>query len=319
MIGRRVFLSGAGSLVATIAADATAAAPSRSSRYLFSYFKNKDNGAAGARLAISPDGLRFDAVRGGESVITPSDAGNLMRDPCIAYDPRHDRYHMVWTMAWDGMSIGYASSPDLIKWSAQQAIPVMKDFPTVRNSWAPEVHFDDASRTFIIFWSSSVNRVTPNTPPDGEGNYDHRIYYTTTDDFISFSKTRILFDPGFSVIDATFARRGGKLYLIVKDERIRPEHKYLVWAEAETMTGPFGPVSPSFSPSWVEGPTATQIGRDTVVFFDRYTHNRYGAVATRDFRHWRDISHKIKMPAEASHGTVIQIPEKTYQGLRDYL
>ncbi len=285
--------------------------------YLFAYFKNKDNGAAGMRLAISSDGLHYEPLLAGAPVLSPMvGESKLMRDPCILKDPHRELYHLVWTTGWSGVTIGYACSDDLIHWSEQQALPVMRDFPGVRNCWAPEVIYDPKAKHFVLFWSSTVPGAYSEAAGVSEDNYNHRLYCATTTDFKTFTPSRLMFDPGFSIIDATFAKRGEKLYLIVKDERLKPEHKFLIWAEAKSPTGPFGPLSPAFSPSWVEGPTAATIRGMTVVFFDRYTVNHYGALSTKDFKSWTDISERIAMPDGASHGTIIQISHATYTNLQ---
>ena len=44
------------------------------------------------------------------------------------------------------------------------------------------------------------------------------MYFTTTKDFGTFAPTPLFYDPGFSVIDATFLDTGAGRRLIVKDE-----------------------------------------------------------------------------------------------------
>jgi beta-galactosidase len=66
----------------------------------------------------------------------------MRRDPCVVQAP-DGTFHMVWTTAWNGKTIGYASSKNLTNWSEQRAIPVMASEPGVKNCWAPEVAYDD--------------------------------------------------------------------------------------------------------------------------------------------------------------------------------
>lgn len=298
----------------------TSQAKPESDYYAFSYFKNKDNGAAGMRLAVSDDGLKYRSVRGGRSLLSPAvGEAKLMRDPCILKDPHRDIFHMVWTTAWEGVTIGYARSTDLLNWSTQKAIPVMSAFPGVRNCWAPEVIFDPQRGEFVIFWSSTVTGAFSEHAGQSEDGYNHRLYYTTTKDFETFAPTRLLYDPAFSVIDATFLRHAGKLYMFVKDERLKPERKYLQWCEAASPTGPFGPLSAPFTESWVEGPTAISREGEVVVFYDKYKQNRYAASATRDLKTWRDFTSEIEIPEGASHGTIIPIRKVLYDFLTSEL
>jgi|GEM_PF-3248771 len=69
----------------------------------------------------------------------------------------------------------------------------------------------------------------------GDGN--HRIYYVATKDFKTFSPTKLLYDGGFNVIDATILKEGGKYYLIVKDETKTPMQKRLRIAVADRAEG----------------------------------------------------------------------------------
>jgi hypothetical protein len=291
--------------------------------YVFTYFRSDDDGRGGLRLALSRDGRRFGNVRGGEPLFAPKvGEKKLMRDPSIAQDPRSGLFHLVWTTDWFGKTIGHASSPDLVDWSPQQAIPVMEAFPKARNSWAPELIFDPAAEHWVILWSSSVDGAFPDDPgiPGMQVvrtplQMNNRIYATTTTDFRSFSPTRLLFNPGFSVIDATFLRSGDKLYIFFKDERDNPTRKHIQWCEAASPLGPFGPLSEPITAAWAEGPSAVQMGDDIVVFFDRYLDKRYGAVATRDMVSWRNISAEISMPSGSSHGTIAPIDAAVFNRL----
>ena len=230
---RRGFCAGVAVSATAASASSVGLISSNSGGYVFTYFRSDDNGRGGLRLALSRDGKRFTNVRNGEPLLVPQVGENkLMRDPSIAQDPRTGVYHLVWTTDWFGKTIGHASSPDLINWSAQQAIPVMAAFPKARNSWAPELIFDPATSQWVIFWSSSVDGAFPDEPPipglpvvKNPLQMNNRIYATTTADFRDFTPTRLLFEPGFSVIDATYLRSGGKLYMFFKDERDNPARK----------------------------------------------------------------------------------------------
>lgn len=309
---RRLFCVGG----AALAASPLAAAP-RKGGYVFAYFRNADDGRAGMRLAISRDGRKFTALRNGEPMIVPQVGENkLMRDPCVAQDPRSGLYHMVWTTGWTGITIGHASSPDLANWSAQQAVPVMQDFAGTHNTWAPELIYDPPTRRFVIVWASTVAGASPATTGMDPKLSRHRIYATTTADFTTFSPTQLLFDPGFSVIDATFLRKGRKLYMFFKDETETPARKHIQWCEAASPLGPFGPLSAPITAAWAEGPTAFRVDDEIFVFYDRYMDKRYGAVATRDMVYWRDASPEIAVPDGASHGTIIPVDGARYAALQ---
>jgi len=98
--------------------------------YLFSYFT--DNGQDGLHLAYSKDGLTWEKLNGGKSLLTPTvGQDKLMRDPFILQG-KDGVFHMVYTCSWKERQIGYTSSRDLINWSEQKAIPVMAHEPTAK-------------------------------------------------------------------------------------------------------------------------------------------------------------------------------------------
>ena len=71
-----------------------------------------------------------------------------MRDPQIVAGP-DGLFHMVWTTSWTDPVIGYATSRDLINWSAQRGITPMTLEPTAQNVWAPELFYDAEKRQYL--------------------------------------------------------------------------------------------------------------------------------------------------------------------------
>ena len=290
--------------------------------YLFTYFTK--NGEDGLHLAWSADGYKWAALNGGKSYLSSTiGKEKLMRDPCVVRGP-DGTYHMVWTSGWWENNIGYASTKDFITWSEPKKLPVMAHEPTVRNSWAPEVAYDEKRQEFIIFWSSTIPGRFPDTSGASEDQLNHRLYFTTTKDFVTLAPTKLLYDPGFSVIDATFLATREGLRLIIKDERKSPEpKKYLQMAQAADLQGPFTNLSEPFTPKglWVEGPTALRIGDDYIVYFDVYTKKHYGALRSRDLKTWEDVTAQMSFPDEGTpvrmrHGTAIAVPTEIVAKLR---
>jgi len=284
--------------------------------YLFAYFTG--NGKDGLHYAASIDGFKWTKLNDGHSYLTP-EVGNskLVRDPCIVRGA-DGTYHMVWTSGWNENNLGYASSTDLVHWSTQQEVPVMSHEPNSRNVWAPEIVYNDKTEAYVIFWSSTVSGKFLSTEGSSEDKYNHRLYYTTTKDFVKFSPTALFYDPGFSVIDATFLKFNNALHLLVKDETLHPAKKYLLHADAQTYLGAFDTLSKPISPTgvWVEGPTAIQIGDAAIIYYDAYTSSHYGALRSKDLVHWEDVTNELSLPDEGTplrmrHGTVIEVPLET--------
>ncbi len=284
------------------------------SAYLFSYFVG--NGEDGLHLAWSADGYRWEPLNSGKSYLQPRvGESKLMRDPCLLHGP-DGRFHMVWTTSWNGRTIGYAWSTNLVDWSEQKAIPVMGQEPAAINSWAPEIVWDDSRKEYLIFWASTVTNRFTETAGQSESKYNHRMYSTTTQDFETFTPTRLFFDPGFNVIDATLLAAKGRHYLVFKDETVRPPKKHLRISVSDTPGGPFTNMSPPFTRDWVEGPTCLKIHNDYVVYYDCYRDRHYGAVRSKDLETWEDVTQLLSMPKGLRHGTAIEVEPMIVEHLR---
>ena len=285
-----------------------------STGYLFSSFRGDGDGL---HLAWSSDGLKWTALADDRIFLQPTVGGKLMRDPCILQGP-DGVFRMVWTSAWYERVIGYASSKDLIHWSEQKAIPVMEHEPTARKCWAPELVYDAAKKQCIIFWATTIPGRFLETDAFGDNGPNHRMYCTTTKDFETFTPARLFFDPGFSVIDATMVPAGGKYDLVFKEETLKPVKKHLRVASGDSIEGPFKDLSEPFTPSWVEGPTALEIGDRYLVYYDMYTARTYGAMRSLDLKQWEDVSDQLSLPKGTKHGTAFAVSREVLTALLQY-
>lgn len=282
--------------------------------YLFSFFKG--NGEDGLHLAASKDGLKWEALNNNESFLTPT-VGNdkLMRDPCIIKGG-DDKFHMVWTVSWNEKGIGYANSTDLIHWSEQKYIPVMHHEADALNCWAPELFYDDESGQYLICWATTIPGRFPDTDSLGDDGYNHRMYYTTTKDFIDFSDTKLLYDKGFNVIDATIIKKDDSYMMFLKNETLTPKpEKNIRIAESDKLTGNWSHPSEPITTNWVEGPSVMKINDDWIVYFDMYTRSKMGAVRSSDLTNWTNISDKISFPEGTRHGTIFKVKESVLNNI----
>lgn len=290
--------------------------------YLFSYFK--DNGADGLHLAFSPDGFKWMFLNNDKSFLTPAvserdDKEKLMRDPCICKGP-DGVFHMVWTVGWGQKGIGYAFTKDLVNWSEQKYIPVMEYEPKARNCWAPEVFYDSIEKQFVIFWATTIEDKFLETKAAGDDGWNHRMYYTTTKDFKHFASTGLFYEPGFNVIDSTIIKAGRKYVMFLKNETRHPPQKNIRMAVSDSSTGSFGPASePITGDYWAEGPTAIKIKNKWYVYFDKYTENRYGMIASADLKNWQDVSEQLEFPAGVRHGTIFEVSKSFFDNLVETL
>ncbi len=311
---------------ATSVAVAPAAAKSES--LLFAYFIGQ---ADGLHLAWSDDGFQWTALKGDQMFLTPQvGKEKLMRDPSIQRGP-DGVFHCVWTCSWNDHGIGYADSQDLIHWSAEKFIPLMENDPATRNCWAPSLFYDAAGAQWFIIWSSTVPGKFPET--DGQDKsesdavgYNHRIYYTTTRDFTTFSPSKLLFNPGFNCIDAALFQDGKKYVLVFKDETNVPfpVQKNLKLAFADHPAGPYTGVTAPISPKdpktgqslWSEGPTPVKIGNQWLIYFDEYRDGRYGLITSTDLKTWTDGAGTFTLPQGIRHGTIFHAPPDIIEALK---
>lgn len=283
--------------------------------YLFSYFNGNGDGL---HLAYSTDGLKWEALRNDTVWLRPEvGKDKLMRDPSIVQD-EEGTFHMVWTSGWWDQGIGYASSKDLIHWSEQQDIPVMKNFEGTRNTWAPELFYDKADKTFYIFWASTVPGAFPDLPTsESEKGLNHRQYYVTTKDFKTFSETKLFFEPGFSVIDGCILHKDDTYYLFVKNENSAPAEKNLrLTKNTKPYDFPTEVSSPITGDYWAEGPTPLEVGDYVYVYFDKYTQGKYGAIRSRDMQMWEDVSDSVSFPRGIRHGTAFKVDAQVVENLK---
>jgi hypothetical protein len=277
--------------------------------YLFTSFR--EPATDGLHLLYSYDGYHWSDL--GRSFLKPAVGPNkLMRDPSMVQGP-DGVFHLVWTSGWKGdKGFGYASSKDLLNWSEQRSINVMEHEPTAVNVWAPEIYYDRESAQYIIIWATTIPHRFPRGVEDEDNN--HRMYYTTTKDFQTFSPAKLFLDPGFSVIDAVIAGKSEGKYVLVLKDNTRPERDIKV-AFGEHAAGPYTNVSAPFTPLFTEGPSVTKVKDEWLIYFDAYREKYYGAVKTKDFKTFTNISDEVYVPAGHKHGTIVKTTEATLDAL----
>jgi hypothetical protein len=301
-------------LLLLILTSFTGVAQTSDSVYLFCFFKGNGDGL---HYAYSEDGHKWKPLFNDSIVLKPTlSKDKLFRDPCIIKGA-DGKYHMVWTVSWNDKGIGYASSPDLVHWSHQEFIPVMSQEDSARNAWAPEITYDGDKKNYIIYWATTISGRYPLKDTAAESHYNHRIYYVTTKNFKVFTKTKLLYDPGFSIIDASIVPEGNRYIMFLKNETRYPEQKNIRIATARNIQGPYSQAGPTITGNyWAEGPTAIKVNGEWIVYFDKYREHKYGAVSSVDLIHWKDISDKISFPPGVRHGTAFKISRQEFMRMK---
>lgn len=265
----------------------------------------------GLRFIYSKDGINWNPING--IWLKPTvGTQKVLRDPSIVRSP-DGKFHMVWTSSWKGdLGFGYSSSYDLIKWTKPRMIKVMKKEPSTVNVWAPELFYDDTNNQFLIFWASCIpGRFAKGIEDD---NNNHRLYYVTTKDFVNISNTKLLFDPGYSVIDATILKRAQSDYVMVFKDNTRPNRNLKV-ALAKSPSGPYTTNDSAFTEGYCEGPTVEKINETYYIFYDSYRKFIYGATKTNDFVNFTDATNEVSIPKGHKHGTIFKAPASIINNL----
>lgn len=279
--------------------------------YMFSTFR--EPATDGLFLASGSDGYHW--VDLGGSYLKPEiGLQKVMRDPSVVQGP-DGIFHLVWTSSWKGdLGFGYASTTDFIHWSEQRFIPVMDCDTSTVNVWAPEIYYDDEKQNFVIVWASTIPFKFEKGQEEERNN--HRLYYSTTKDFVVFSETKLFFDPGFSVIDAVIVKRAKDHYVLVLKDNTRPFRNIKV-AFGESPLGPYHDVSEPFTGFKTEGPTVVKVSSDYLIYYDSYGDARYGAAKTSDFKTFEDVSSQISLPVGHKHGTIFKVNKKIADNLKN--
>lgn len=277
--------------------------------YMFTSFH--EPATEGLRFLYSEDGIHWDSIAG--TWLKPVLGDSILRDPSMIVG-KDSTFHLVWTISWRGNTgFGYASSKDLIHWSEQKRIPAMDSVASTVNVWAPEWFYDDVKDQYMIVYSSCVPDKNFEVGVEDVNN-NHRLYYVTTKDFETFSGPKLLYDPGFSCIDATIVKRGEQDYVMVLKDNTRPNRNLKV-AFAKDAEGPYTAASEPFTGFLVEGPSVEKLGNDYWIYFDDYQNHIYGAVKTNDFQNFTNMTDSVTIPKGHKHGTIFQAPETVVQGL----
>lgn len=286
--------------------------------YLFVYYSWI--GIKGPQYAYSLDGMVW--IKMNDKLIFTPDVGDeeRFRDPSIVKGP-DGLFHMVWTIGWDQKSIGIAHSKDLCNWSLQKELPVMAHKRNAENCWNPYIFYDEASGKYYIFWASSLTGefpATANTSPDGR---NHRIFFTTTKDFVSYAPAKLLFDNDKNVISPAVVKIPHSGYAIfLKNESTWPEEKNISLMTSPDLEHWTSQLSePIHGKFWAEGPMPLLIDDCWYVYYERYMDSKCGAVCSYDLKNWKDISDRVKLPQGLRQGSIIKISRDEFNVLADYL
>jgi hypothetical protein len=115
------------------------------------------------------------------------------------------------------------------------------------------------------------------------------------------------------VIDGFILKDSGRYVLVHKDNS-RPMLNVRV-AFGESPLGPWHDVSEPLTQRFTEGPCALKVGDDWLIYFDAYREKIYGALRTRDFKDFTNITKEVSFPEGHKHGTALAVSRGILDGL----
>lgn len=201
---------------APFVAFATTEGRGGNSHYLFAYFTGDSDESV--RLAVSDDGLNFEALNGNLPVLegNPSEiytvhdvegiaASGKVRDPYILPKQDGSGFYILGTdletygatdyrnsklLIWDVPSDSFDQIESIKPWAVETAgwfsnYQIQQNSPSSNGradfyAWAPEAIWDSSKNMYMMYWSAGTSKTA------GE-NYDSlRVHYAYTSDFKTF-------------------------------------------------------------------------------------------------------------------------------------
>lgn len=220
-----------------------------------------------------------------------------------------------------GPTCMYATSKDFIHWQKEQYLHLMSGVRNdtgalARNIWAPEFYYDETTKEYTLFWSSTY---------EDAGWKKSRLWYCKTTDWKTFTTAKVLFAPPYSVIDGTIIKHKDNYYLFHKEEEFgvkTGERRAIRLATSKNLEGPYevynGPMNKGqLVPTITEGPSVMPdpLKPGWLLLYDYPMADKYGISSSPDLFHWT-IEKDITMPADARHGSVSRITAAEAKALR---
>ncbi|GAA1875273.1 glycoside hydrolase family 43 protein [Myceligenerans crystallogenes] len=184
----------------TVATAGRAAALDPFTGYLMAHFTGEHATGEQIYLAHSTDGLNWTDLSDGAPVLVSNLGTKGVRDPAIVRSPAGDRYWIIATdlriangTSWsDAANNGSRSlvvweSTDLVNWSEPRLVDVASGISGAGNAWAPEAIYNPATGDYVVYWATNATV---------DGVKKHRVYYSRTSDFRTFTSPQLYINRG---------------------------------------------------------------------------------------------------------------------------
>jgi hypothetical protein len=272
-------------------------------------------------FGLSPDGLRWAALKNGEPVLVSTLGEKGVRDPYILRAHDGKKFFIIGTdlninlnKDWGravragSKSVVIWESEDLVKWSEPWLAKVAPD--DAGCTWAPEAIYDEDAKDYMVYWASTTGR---------DDFKKHRIWAAHTKDFKEFSTPEMYIDGATTVIDTDIVWDGTKYYRFTKDEQF----KAVSMQSSDKLHGVWTDV-PGYTLAKMqgyEGPACFQISAATdtspatwCLLLDYYSKGQgYKAWTTTDLAGGKfTADDRIQFPYRFRHGSVLTLSPEEY-------
>lgn len=291
--------------------------------YLMAYFTGAKESIY---FAYSEDGISWRSLNNGKSVLDSNIGTKGARDPFLLRSNDGSKFYILATDLainiskdwWAAQSAGSKNiviweSEDLVNWTKPRLAKVGTD--TSGCVWAPEATYLPEIGKYAVYWASRTSN----------DNYSkQRIWYSLTEDFITFSDPKIWIDLSHDVIDTTVIYSEGYYYRFSKYEG----KSCVILEKSKDFFGEWESVSsPSLiSQSGVEGPFCYSLlpkdkteEANYVLLLDNYGGSGYyimNALSLDEAVFTKKKGYSMADP-KPRHGSVIWITKEELIGVKE--
>lgn len=308
-------------------------------KYVFTYFTGNDEAGETLHMAVSDDGLNWEALNGNEPIWNsskltgnetsyPDSAGiaasGHVRDP-YAFQAQDGTYYVLATDLNTKGGTAWGNNTKMMVWHLNSLADLATTNPwyidtqsimadagltsSVSRAWAPEAIWDEEAGHYMLFWSC------------GYVNGHTLMYYAYTDDFKTLLTTpEQLITTGVDNIDGDITFDGVKYYLWFKDET----NKRIAVSTSDHANGPYSTPTEFYDeqvPS-LEGPEVYQLQNGNYVLIADYYNNdtsyfaMYQTAETPDTMSTESkVNNKRLNHLSPRHGSVMNITTEEYNKL----
>ncbi len=308
-------------------------------KYLFTYFTGNDTNGETLHMAVSDDGMNWEALNGNKPIWDASKlpgtvesypdnsgvaASGHVRDP-YAFQAQDGSYYVLATDLNTENGTNWGNNTKMMVWHLNSMADLANTTPwfidtnsiikdagisdNVSRAWAPEAIWDPEVGHYMLFWS--VGYINGHT----------YMYYSYTDDFKTLlTKPQQLIRTDGDNIDGNITYDGTKYYLWFKNE----SNSRIGYATSNHASGPYSQETAFYDNllDTLEGPEIYQLQSGNYILLADYFNSNvsyFGSYMTAETPDKITTENKIKdnriNHLSPRHGSIMNITTEEYNKL----